>query len=288
MKNKLSTYLSQPAPVADRSWLSVLLCVVCVVFILALFEPFSFRLNSLGQMWVLVGFACLTLFIASVGFVLFPMVFKRFYHPDQWTIGRSLLNNVVFLLMMGIGVVCYDYFIVMKQLPAYFPTGFFVDLFAVLTIGIVPLSIITIVNQNRALKRNLKSSEEINRALSERIKHDTVKEGVITLSGSTKESVTTQPENILYIEATGNYVNVHYKQDGKLTCKLLRTTIRQIEETLQQEPAFVRCHRTYIVNTGWIDRVTGNAQGYKLYLRDTSEEIPVSRTYLNAIKDILR
>jgi multisubunit Na+/H+ antiporter MnhG subunit len=221
MKNKYSTYLSQPAPVADRPWLSVLLCVASVVFILALFEPFSFRLNSLGQMWVLIGFACLTLFIASLGFVLFPMVFKRFYHPDKWTIGRSLLNNVVFLLMMGVGVVCYDFFLVMKQSPAYFPMGFFVDLFAVLTIGIAPLSIITIVNQNRTLKRN-------------------------------------------------------------------RTTIRQIEETLQQELAFVRCHRAYIVNTGRIDRVTGNAQGYKLSLRDTSEEIPVSRIYLNAIKEILR
>ncbi|MDR1624184.1 MAG: LytTR family transcriptional regulator [Tannerellaceae bacterium] len=287
MKNKLSKYLAQPAPVNDKPWLSVLLCVITVVFILALFEPFSFRLNSLGQMWVLVGFALLTMLAASIEFVLFPVLFKRFYNPEKWDIGKSLLNNVFFLIMTGIGVVCYDYFLVMKQLPDYFPIGFFIDLFAVLTIGIIPLSIITILSQNSALKRNLISSKEINRVLSDRIKRHTATEGLITLSGSTKDSVTAKPEDILYIEATGNYVNVHYKQDDKLTYKLLRTTIRQIEETLQQEPSFVRCHRTYIVNTDKIYNVTGNAQGYRLSIHDTSEEIPVSRSYLNVIKDIL-
>jgi hypothetical protein len=288
MKNKLSNYLSQPAPVNDKPWLSVLLCVITVVFILALFEPFSFRLNSLGQMWVLVGFALLTMLAASIEFVLFPVLFKRFYNPEKWDIGKSLLNNVCFLIMAGTGIVCYDYFLVMKQLPGYFPTGFYVDLLAVLTIGIIPLSIITIVSQNSALKRNLNSSKEINRILSERIKRHTATEGLITLSGSTKDSVTAKPENILYIEATGNYVNVHYKQDDKLTCKLLRTTIRQIEETLQQEPGFVRCHRTYIVNVDKIYNVTGNAKGYRLSIHDTPEEIPVSRSCLNVIKDILR
>jgi hypothetical protein len=287
MKNKLSKYVSQPAPVNDKPWLSVLLCVITVVFILALFEPFSFRLNSLGQMWVLVGFALLTMLTASLEFVLFPVLFRRFYNPEKWNVGKSLLNNVFFLMMTGVGVVCYDYFLVVKQLPGYFPMGFFVDLFAVLTIGIVPLSIITIVSQNSALKRNLNSSKEINRALSERIKRHTATEGLITLSGSTKDSVTARPEDILYIEATGNYVNVHYKQDNKRTYKLLRTTIRQIEETLQQEPGFVRCHRTYIVNTDKIYSVSGNAQGYRLSLQDTPEEIPVSRSYLTVIKDIL-
>jgi DNA-binding LytR/AlgR family response regulator len=81
----------------------------------------------------------------------------------------------------------------------------------------------------------------------------------ITLSGSTKDSVTAKPGDIVYIEAT-----------------------------LQQEPIFVRCHRTYIVNTDKIYSVTGNAQGYRLSLHDTQEEIPVSRTYLHVIKDLSR
>lgn len=280
--------MSQPAPVNEKPWLSVLLCVAIVIFILAIFEPFNFRLNSLGQVWVLVGFALLTMLVTSIAFVLLPKIFKRFYNPDKWTTGKSLLNNVFFLIIMGIGVVCYDYFIVMKQLPEYFPMGFLVDLLAALTIGIIPLSIITIITQNNALKRNLNSSKEINQILSERINISPVKEDLITLNKSTKESISIRPEDILYMESEGNYVNVHYRQDEKVTYKQIRSTIKQMEETLQNHPMFIRCHRAFIVNINYISNAEGNAQGYQLTLSNVPLEIPVSRTYLKNIKDALQ
>lgn len=280
--------MSQPAPVNEKPWLSVLLCVAIVIFILAIFEPFNFRLNSLGQVWVLVGFALLTMLVTSIAFVLFPKIFKRFYNPDKWTTGKSLLNNVFFLIIMGIGVVCYDYFIVMKQLPEYFPMGFLVDLFAALTIGIVPLSIITIITQNNALKRNLNSSKEINQMLSERINISPKQEDLITLNKSTKESISIRPEDILYMESEGNYVNVHYRQDEKVTYKQIRSTIKQMEETLQNHPMFIRCHRAFIVNINYISNAEGNTQGYQLTLSNVPLEIPVSRTYLKNIKDALQ
>lgn len=289
MKNKLSKYLSQPAPVNDKPWLSVLLCIVVVIFILAIFEPFSFRLNSLSQFWVLIGFALTTMIVTSVAFVLLPLIFKKFYDPNKWTIGRSLLNNVFILIIMGVGVVCYDYFIVMNQLPQYFPMGFLVDLFATLTIGIVPISIITIISQNNTLKRNLNSSEEINQILSERVKSlSTNDDDFITLKGSIKESMSLKPEDIVYIESEGNYVNVYYKQDNKITHRLLRSTIKQMEESLQNYPMLIRCHRAFVVNTNYISDTRGNAQGYQLTLYDVSQEIPVSRTYLKNIKDALQ
>jgi len=289
MKNKTSKYLSQPAPVNEKPWLSVLLCVAIVIFILAIFEPFNFKLNSLGQVWVLVGFALVTMLVTSIAFVLFPKIFTRFYNPDKWTIGRSLLNNALFLIIMGIGVVCYDYFIIMKQLPEYFPMGFLIDLFAVLTIGIVPLSIITIITQNSALKRNLNSSKEINQILSERINPSSTKEDdLISLSGSTKEAINIDPEDILYIESEGNYVNVHYRQGDKIIYKQLRSTIKQMEESLQNHSMFIRCHRAFIVNINHISSAQGNAQGYQLTLSNVHQEIPVSRTYLKNLKDALR
>lgn len=280
--------MSQPAPVNEKPWLSVLLCVAIVIFILAIFEPFNFRLNSLGQVWVLVGFALLTMLVTSIAFVLLPKIFKRFYNPDKWTTGKSLLNNVFFLIIMGIGVVCYDYFIVMKQLPEYFPMGFLVDLLAALTIGIIPLSIITIITQNNALKRNLNSSKEINQILSERIKISPIKEDLITLNKSIKESISIRPDDILYLESEGNYVNVHYRQDEKVTYKQIRSTIKQMEETLQNHPMFIRCHRAFIVNINYISNAEGNAQGYQLTLSNVPLEIPVSRTYLKNIKDALQ
>lgn len=288
MKNKVSEYLSQPALINERPWLSVLLCVAIVIFILAIFEPFNFKLNSLGQLTVLIGFAVVTILVTTIAFVLLPKVFKQFYNPDKWTIGRSLLNTVLILIIMSIGVVCYDYFIVMKQLPEYFPRGFLGDLFAVLTIGLASISIVTIVNQNSALKRNLISSKEINQMLSERIKASPIPDNHITLNGSTKESISILPEDILYIESEGNYVNIHYRKGDTTTYKQLRSTIKQMEEALQNHPSLIRCHRAFIVNINSISNTRGNAQGYQLTLHDIPKEIPVSRTYLKNLKDALQ
>ena len=177
----------------------------------------------------------------------------------------------------------------MKQLPQYFPMGFLVDLFATLTIGIVPLSIITIISQNNTLKRNLNSSEEINQILSERVKSlSNNNDEVITLKGSIKESINLKPEDIIYVESEGNYVNVYYKQDAKIMHRLLRSTIKQIEESLQNHVMLIRCHRAFIVNINYISNTKGNAQGYQLTLNDISQKIPVSRTYLKSVKDALR
>lgn len=287
MKNKFSEYLSQPAPINDRPWMSVTICIIAVVFILAVFEPFSYRLNSAGQFRVLLGFAFVTLIASSTVFFLFPRLFKEFYCPQKWTVKRNLLNNVVVLLIFGCFVVFYDYVILMQQPTGYFPVIFIIDLFATLTIGIVPLTFITILIQNSALKRNLNNSNEMNQALSVRAKSETDNPLLITFNGSKKESLTIKPTDILYMEASGNYVNIHYFQDNKVTSKLLRTTIKQIEEEIQDQPGFFRCHRAFIININQITKVSGNAQGYKLAFSGTTDEVPVSRTYLKALKDIL-
>ena len=42
----------------------------------------------------------------------------------------------------------------------------------------------------------------------------------------------------------------------------------------------------YIVNINHIIHISGNAQGYRLNLTETTEEIPVSRTYLKNLKKL--
>lgn len=288
MNNAFIKYLSRPAPVNDRPWLSVILSTVIVIFILCVFQPFSFHLHTTGQLKVLLWFAFITVAGTTLVFVLFPRIFRRFYDPAGWTVGKTLLSYLILLVLLGLGVTSLNYFIFIRVLPENYLPVFLTDMIATVTIGMIPLSIITFIIQNRALKNNLYAAKELNQVLSGRVQQDTVRNGVINLTGSTKESVTLRPEDILYIEATGNYINVHYRHEDKTVYKLLRTTIKQAEEVLRVQPAFVRCHRAFIVNTDKIYNVTGNAQGYKLAIYDTGAEIPVSRTYLKAIKEVLR
>ena len=109
----------------------------------------------------------------------------------------------------------------------------------------------------------------------------------ILLTGDTKESLEISPFQILFLEASGNYVNVCFQKD-KQTRKMLRTTLKNIEEKLNSYPFLAKCHRTYIVNIRFIQSIERNNQGYFLQLTNCAQEIPVSRTYLKELRERIK
>lgn len=290
--NKLRTYLNRPTYAVDKPWTLAILNSMVIGLILAIFEPFHYLLNSLIQFGVLLVFIGLSFIISVLGFVVAPKIFKRFYDPDQWTIGKNILNYFLFLLFLGICTFIYDrYFLIMADFRTDFGTdGFysilFTDMFAAFTIGIIPLIFGLFIVENNALKRNLMEAQRLNKLLSERTRQEETTTETVTLSGDTKDSIRLNPETILYMEASGNYVDICYKEEAQEKHKLLRSTIKQMEEMMQDFNYFVRCHRAYIININHIRNISGNAQGYRLGLGNGIQEIPVSRTYLKELKDL--
>jgi DNA-binding LytR/AlgR family response regulator len=55
---------------------------------------------------------------------------------------------------------------------------------------------------------------------------------------------------------------------------------------LQGKQNIYRCHKSYLVNLAKVNHVSGNAQGYKLHLKDVEDQIPVSRKLNEEIKEI--
>ena len=41
----------------------------------------------------------------------------------------------------------------------------------------------------------------------------------------------------------------------------------------------IRCHKSYIVNLCNVEKLLGNAQGYKLVMSNMDKQIPVSRNF---------
>lgn len=290
--NKLREYLNRPTYAVDKPWTLAILNSTVIGLILAIFEPFHYKLNSLIQFGVLLVFISLS-FIASVlGFVVAPKIFKRFYDPDQWTIGKNILHCFLFLLFIGICTFIYDrYFLIKADFWTDFGShGFyiilFIDMLAAFTIGVIPLIFGLFIVENNALKRNLLEAQKLNKLLSERTRQEEATTETITLAGDKKDFISLVPENILYMEASGNYVDICYKEEAKEKHKLLRSTIKQMEEIMLDFNYFVRCHRAYIVNINHIRNISGNAQGYRLSLGNGIQEIPVSRTYLKELKDL--
>ena len=97
-------------------------------------------------------------------------------------------------------------------------------------------------------------------------------------NGTLKLSV--KLDNLYYIKAEDNYINVFYQRSGTIASYLLRCKMKTIEDNCAETSSLMRCHRSYIVNIRKVSVLHNEADGFVLdFEREGLESIPVSKTY---------
>lgn len=114
------------------------------------------------------------------------------------------------------------------------------------------------------------------------------KEEHITLEGSTKENVSLLPSDFLFAESEGNYVSVHYLDNTVAKQTMLRTSMKNVVATLCANSEIMQCHRAYIVNLRHVESVEGRSSGIGLKLRHCGTIVPVSKSYVNDVKERIK
>lgn len=290
--NKLLIYLNQPAPVYRKPWIIVLVSSLLVFFLLGLFQPFGLHSFPDTRKWLIIlGFALVTATMTAIVGYVFPRIFKRFYDSANWSHGKSLINNFIILLLIGFGNCLFDWTFTNRPSGSFFSilTSYLLITFL---IGLIPGIVSAFIIQNKDLKQNLSDARELNKHMLEKLQNNNQKPqrtgSSVLLSGNTRDEIELYPEDILYLEAAGNYVIINYKTEADLVKqKQLRTTIGQMEQTLQPFPFLVKCHRAFIVNTSYIINIEGNSQGFLLSLSSTKTMVPVSRSYTKTFREIM-
>jgi hypothetical protein len=107
------------------------------------------------------------------------------------------------------------------------------------------------------------------------------------VSDNESDNFRIQVSEIVYVKSADNYVEISYHDEGIVKKKMVRNTLRNVEQQLSEFNNFIRTHRTSIVNIQYIDKLNKNFNSYWLSLDKTKETIPVSRQYLMAVKDLL-
>lgn len=64
-----------------------------------------------------------------------------------------------------------------------------------------------------------------------------------------------------------------------------RNMARHVKEVASAYPFIQKCHRAFVVNLHFVEKVKGNSQGYRLMLKGWDEEIPVARSYNKEIRE---
>ena len=146
------------------------------------------------------------------------------------------------------------------------------------------------LEETRLLNEELKKVQESKVDDSDDVQKNTTSpvDSSLTLTGTTNESVTLQISHLLYIEAVGNYVKVSHLRDNQVHADMLRATMKQMEETLQNYPMIVRCHRAFLVNLSQVEQIISHSGSTQLIVKHCHESLPVSRSNMSTIKEALK
>ncbi|GAB3882144.1 LytR/AlgR family response regulator transcription factor [Spirosoma agri] len=230
--------------------------------------------------------------------VAIPKLFPAFYTEDRWTVGRHILHTLLVLFLIS----CSNQ-LILGLLDAGRPT-FGQMYFSVTLIGFFPIMLGVFLTEHRRLKRNLSQAQAINELMHQRgtlsvhpvlpadtkpvepaSEQPTVSTSILLTSESGKERLHLQADQLVYIESVGNYVDVHWLNGAQPQKTVLRSTLKELTDTLRPYPQFFRCHRAFLVNLKAVCQTDGNARGYQLTLTGTDTRIPVSRSYLDAFSE---
>jgi len=95
-------------------------------------------------------------------------------------------------------------------------------------------------------------------------------------------------DDLLYLEASENYVTIHYLDHNQPDRMLLRTSMKRMEEQLAGFPIY-RCHRSYMVNRNRVRLAKKTKTGMIIELSaPVPINLPVSETYKDEMGRILR
>jgi DNA-binding LytR/AlgR family response regulator len=90
-------------------------------------------------------------------------------------------------------------------------------------------------------------------------------------------------DNLLYIVSDNIYQEFITLEGEKTTKALVRNTMGNIEKSLSDYKTFLRCHRSYIINTNRITAIVRQSRQYYFVLDKTNDKIPISRNTENEI-----
>ena len=97
-------------------------------------------------------------------------------------------------------------------------------------------------------------------------------------NGNLKLSV--KLDNLYYIKAEDNYINVFYQRSGAIASYLLRCKMQTIADNCVDSSSLMRCHRSYIINIKKVSVLHNEADGFVIdFEREGLDSVPVSKTY---------
>jgi len=231
------------------------------IFVLLFLRPFGINYAHFDAYYFLLisGYGVLG-FIPAI---FYEMWISRFFITQKFIpfiIGSFLLLLIISVLVWGYGNFLHN----IAPQYSFPPFSFGKGIISTFSIGVIPLSIRAAYFISR---KKIKPPEIIH-----------------LFSADKKDWIRIDANSLIYLKACDNYVEINFLiNDKKLNKRLLRNTLKNIEIQLNNA-FFIRCHRSFIINSQHIAEVKGNKKGLEIKMINLDILIPVARSKVNLLK----
>ncbi len=278
------SFLNKPYPHSSDYKRNILVCFCIGAFValfLIIFQPFEINLwKDPDKKIKLAGFGVVS-FVIPVLFNLLLTFLPLKEREDNWKVWKELVNIIFSVLLIATGNLFYSTFINIAHLNAQ---EYIRSIFITFTVGIFPISFSVVSKYNKFLRLNQKQAAEINTIIEEKEQAPSIlasekSKKIMLIAENEKDKVELEPHALLYIESADNYSMLFLKQNDRAEKALIRGSLKRMEVQVADFANIIRCHRAFIVNLENVVHIEGNAAGYKLSLKNTAFQVPVSRNY---------
>ncbi len=261
-----------------------------ITFFLWYFRPYDFN-NPTKVGLISSCFGLITFFCVVFNSILLPKLLPKIYDEESWTIGWEITSIIYSTAFVGL----FNGFFVLylSASPSENWLHILLDLqIATFSVGALPIIVSTLYKQNLFLRRNLRKANSISQKIQssqlEKEGLDSEKEvgeviSILAENGSVELELASK--NLQFVKSEGNYLEVHFSESEESKRQIIRNILKSIEVLVSNQKQFFRCHRRYLVNLELVSSISGNARGYELSLKNSSQIVPVSRGKIEGLKE---
>ncbi len=274
-------FLKQPYPYYYRG--RSLLVIFLVLFVMSFgfnyfFKPFDVNLSEHKMPYI--GISLMHTLAAALIFLMTSMVFSYFHRKiEQWHISNEITFLLLLFLCIGIGQ------FLIRDLIYENPNNWswkylFEEVRNTFMVGILFVLILVPLNFSRLYYINQKQA-----GLLSLLREEVESIGPVFIKTNQKsDDFYLNTSDLVFAKSEGNYVEIYMEEQNDIVRNLVRIPLKDLERQLRDDPFIVKTHRSYLVNTRYIEDISGNAQGYKLQLKHCPDPVSVSRNMISSFE----
>ncbi|MGM0620770.1 MAG: LytTR family transcriptional regulator DNA-binding domain-containing protein [Bacteroidota bacterium] len=232
------------------------------------------------KLLLIAGYGVISLILLSLLRIFIPSLLPKLFLPEKWTQKKEIALHVIFLILNSVAFTFYTAYVANIEITFSLTVN-------IVLISLFPTLFLVIIYEYHTLKLRLQnllnqdsdfSPPEAEKGSDDLIEFESENQG---------EYFTLFPVQIIVVRAASNYVEIIYKDKDKVARRLIRSTMKKTEKQFSDIPFLLRCHRSCIVNSNYIQKVLKSQEGLKLKLYDYPREIKVSRQYVLSVRNAL-